>query len=311
MGVSLSNLKQMQMKKSISDELAGQVEDMNEVSPLQTIGSIALPLLLTAAMGPLGTAMMGLGGGTGILGALGGAASTIGSGLAATGAATGGSAAGNLLNTLLQVGSKVGYGELSKKLTKEIVDKDKNPLDIKVTGGGFKQVLAKNAVEKLRNQLVTQNRLGEQTDLTGSILGAFAGQFGDDLIGGMKDIFTKTGGVPLANVDDAKAALEHANLMNQIGKDTLEFSPTGPTPLQELASGNTLMTEGNLSNLFSEPRTFADMFKTQLEGVAGSSAEGVDLSQYLNAYPQPTLGMGTGTASGIGSNTFLDKLIRR
>ena len=302
MGVSLSNLKLAQTSKNISDELANQVEDINKVSPLQTFGSVFLPLIATGLMGPLGGLISGAGGGAGILGALGGA-------LSGTGAVTGGSAIGNLLNTLLQVGTKVGYGELSKKLTKEIVDKDKNPLDIKVTGGGFKQVLAKNAVEKLRNQLVTQNRLGEQTDLTGSILGAFAGQFGDDLIGGMKDIFTKTGGgkvpIPLSNLDNAKAVAEHANLMKQLGQGA------GPTPLQELASGNTLMTEGNLSNLFSEPRTFADMFKTQLEGVAGSSAEGVDLSQYLNAYPQPTLGMGTGTASGIGSNTFLDKLIRR
>ena len=301
MGVSLSNLKLAQTSKNISDELANQVEDINKVSPLQTFGSVFLPLIATGLMGPLGGLISGAGGGAGILGALGGA-------LSGTGAVTGGSAIGNLLNTLLQVGTKVGYGELSKKLTKEIVDKDKNPLDIKVTGGGFKQVLAKNAVEKLRNQLVTQNRLGEQTDLTGSILGAFAGQFGDDLIGGMKDIFTKTGGgkvpIPLSNLDNAKAVAEHANLMKQLGQGA------GPTPLQELASGNTLMTKDNLSNLFSQPRT--------------SFAQGLQ-DQYLNTVDdlvggwrvdaQPTLGIGTGTASGIGTktydNTFLDKLITR
>ena len=47
MGVSLSNLKLAQTSKNISDELADRVEGMNKVSPLQTFGSIALPLLAT------------------------------------------------------------------------------------------------------------------------------------------------------------------------------------------------------------------------------------------------------------------------
>ena len=52
MGVSLSKIQRGQMKKSIADELAGQTEGLQETPWWKTVGSVALPLLATAAMGP-------------------------------------------------------------------------------------------------------------------------------------------------------------------------------------------------------------------------------------------------------------------
>ena len=78
MAVSTSQYRLGREKGSIAEELAGQTEGLQKQPWWKTVGSIALPLLATAAMGPLGGYLASMGGGLAGGGAL---ASLLGGGL--------------------------------------------------------------------------------------------------------------------------------------------------------------------------------------------------------------------------------------
>ena len=184
-GVSLSGIRQSLAKKTIAEELAGQTEDLKGTPWWKTVGAIALPLILTAAMGPAGAALASYGGiGSSLTGMLG-------AGLTSAGAASGGSTIGNILRTAAQVGTKAGYNWLGQKATGAVLDTadTRSEKDIKVSGGPLAKFYGKSAQDRLRKEYKIAKDAEGETKLAGATLAAITQQFGPDVYSGIKDMF--------------------------------------------------------------------------------------------------------------------------
>lgn len=265
MAVSLSGLQRAQTKKTIADQLARQTEDLQEVPWWETVGNIALPLLATAAMGPLGTAMMGMGGGAGILGMLGSAASTVGSGLASAGAV--GSGLGGVAKTLGSTGIKALYNlgaqEAKKGLYKGL-DK-RSEKDIKVKGGPLAQLLGKGAETQLRKDWLDAQSAMDQTNLVAALTGATMAQGSGAFKDMFKGLFTKGDTSfldSLQSVEEAQKLVDAANIMGQ-----------DAAPLAQIASGNQLITDASqrgqtvLENLLKDQLEMDLDYARQIQGI--------------------------------------------
>ncbi len=234
MAISTSALGIEQQRKSIADKLAGQTKNLQKQPWWKTVGSMALPIISTALMGPLGTALSGISGG-GLLGSiLSGAGGLLKAGKAKT-----------ILGQLGKIGAKslynVGTSELSKGLLDKIDPRDVTdigegltPLQIALGGG--------EATRKLREDYTSAEDAGSQARIGAAIMSAFAQQGG---LGAFK-------GLPFKNlpIPEAGAISEGAK------QNMLEG-------LVNIAKGGPSGQEKNLANMLKLPSvegsTFADV----------------------------------------------------
>ena len=165
--ISTSGLGIKSRVKSISERLAGQVEDLQETPAWKTAGSIILPLASSLLMGPLGAAM----------GKLPSMLGLIGQGLYKTGAW--GKGLLGALKTTGAIGTKSLYNWLGTKGTRGFLDlfDKRSEMDINLKGmDTLSQVLGKEAVEEYREQYTKGKKDTSTQDITTSILGAITQQ---------------------------------------------------------------------------------------------------------------------------------------
>ena len=273
MAVSTSQYRLGREKGSIAEELAGQTEGLQKQPWWKTVGSIALPLLAPAAMGPLGGYLASMGGGLAGGGALasllGGGLTGVGGALGAVGTAGTGS---SLLKTLGQTGVKALYNLGTQAAGKGLLgsfDK-RSEEDIKVGGGALRQALGKKAQEKLRGQYRKAKGAEKETGIAGSILSAFAQQGG---MGAFKDAFKTTLGGGQAAAKGVIPMLEQlagagVDKSQQIAK-TAEIMGGGQAgPLQQLMSGQKMITDPSLMGM-TEPGIQAVGQQTGLQNLLG------------------------------------------
>ena len=276
MAVSLSGLKRKQTKKSIADQLASQTQDLQEVPWWETVGNIALPLLATAAMGPLGGYLSSLG----AAGGLGsGVLSMLGTGLGSTGAV--GSGLGGVAKTLGSTGLKALYNigiDKTKKGLYKGLDK-RSEKDIKVKGGPLAQLLGKGAEAQLRQDYLDAQSAMDQTNLMGALMGATTAQGAGAFKDMFKGLFTKGNTSfldSLQSVEGAQQAVDTANIMGQQA-----------SPLAKIASGNQLITDA--SQRVGGQSTLEKLFQEQ-----------VDLSQYGTVPRYQGQGLYDANSVGVG-----------
>jgi len=249
MAVSLSGLKRKQTKKSIADQLASQTQDLQEVPWWETVGNIALPLLATAAMGPLGAYLSSLG----AAGGLGsGVLSMLGTGLGSTGAV--GSGLGGVAKTLGSTGLKALYNigiDKAKKGAFKGLDK-RSEKDIKVKGGPLAQLLGKGAETQLRKDYLDAQSAMDQTNLMGALMGATMSQGSGAFQDMFKGLFK---GKPISAEELAKLksgemtawmknALPPERSVGQtVAGET--FSSALPKNMQDLVQGTSLITDAS------------------------------------------------------------------
>ena len=262
MAVSLSGLQRAQTKKTIADQLARQTEDLQEVPWWETVGNIALPLLATAAMGPLGGYLSSLGAAGGIGS---GALSMLGTGLGSAGAV--GSGLGGVAKTLGSTGIKalynLGVQEAKKGLYKGL-DK-RSEKDIKVTGGPLAQLLGKGAETQLRKDYLDAQSAMDQTNLVAALTGATMAQGSGAFKDMFKGLFTKGDTSfldSLQSVEEAQKLVDAANIMGQ-----------DAAPLAQIASGNQLITDASqrgqtvLENLLKDQLEMDLDYARQIQGI--------------------------------------------
>ena len=249
MAISLSKLKRQQTKRSIADELTAQASELQEVPWWETVGNIALPILATAAMGPLGGYLSPLGGGAGILGALGTGLSSVGavgSGLGGVGKTLGSTAVKALYNMGVQEAKKGLYKGLDKRSEK----------DIKVSGDSFRKLLGKSAEGKLRGNWLDAQSAMDRTNVTGAVLGAAMSQGSGAFKDMFKDLFKGKGssmleGLSEAGVDEAQQMAKTADIMGgQIidpkTGEAIRGQVGQASPLQKIASGQRMIADPSL-----------------------------------------------------------------
>ena len=262
MAVSLSGLQRAQTKKTIADQLARQTEDLQEVPWWETVGNIALPLLATAAMGPLGGYLSSLGAAGGIGS---GALSMLGTGLGSAGAV--GSGLGGVAKTLGSTGIKalynLGVQEAKKGLYKGL-DK-RSEKDIKVKGGPLAQLLGKGAETQLRKDWLDAQSAMDQTNLVAALTGATMAQGSGAFKDMFKGLFTKGDTSfldSLQSVEEAQKLVDAANIMGQ-----------DAAPLAQIASGNQLITDASqrgqtvLENLLKDQLEMDLDYARQIQGI--------------------------------------------
>ena len=262
MAVSLSGLQRAQTKKTIADQLARQTEDLQEVPWWETVGNIALPLLATAAMGPLGGYLSSLGAAGGIGS---GALSMLGTGLGSAGAV--GRGLGGVAKTLGSTGIKALYNlgaqEAKKGLYKGL-DK-RSEKDIKVKGGPLAQLLGKSAETQLRKDWLDAQSAMDQTNLVAALTGATMAQGSGAFKDMFKGLFTKGDTSfldSLQSVEEAQKLVDAANIMGQ-----------DAAPLAQIASGNQLITDASqrgqtvLENLLKDQLEMDLDYARQIQGI--------------------------------------------
>ena len=262
MAVSLSGLQRAQTKKTIADQLARQTEDLQEEPWWETVGNIALPLLATAAMGPLGGYLSSLGAAGGIGS---GALSMLGTGLGSAGAV--GSGLGGVAKTLGSTGIKALYNlgaqEAKKGLYKGL-DK-RSEKDIKVKGGPLAQLLGKGAETQLRKDWLDAQSAMDQTNLVAALTGATMAQGSGAFKDMFKGLFTKGDTSfldSLQSVEEAQKLVDAANIMGQ-----------DAAPLAQIASGNQLITDASqrgqtvLENLLKDQLEMDLDYARQIQGI--------------------------------------------
>ena len=262
MAVSLSGLQRAQTKKTIADQLARQTEDLQEVPWWETVGNIALPLLATAAMGPLGGYLSSLGAAGGIGS---GALSMLGTVLGSAGAV--GSGLGGVAKTLGSTGIKALYNlgaqEAKKGLYKGL-DK-RSEKDIKVKGGPLAQLLGKGAETQLRKDWLDAQSAMDQTNLVAALTGATMAQGSGAFKDMFKGLFTKGDTSfldSLQSVEEAQKLVDAANIMGQ-----------DAAPLAQIASGNQLITDASqrgqtvLENLLKDQLEMDLDYARQIQGI--------------------------------------------
>jgi hypothetical protein len=164
MAISTSQLKIAQKKKSIAEELAGQMEGLQDVPWWKTAGSVALPILATLALPGIGTALSGMTG----LGGLGAALSSSGG-------------IGGILGTAKGLGAKSLYNYLAQSGTRGLLDvlDPRSEKDISLAGmSPFAQALGGEAVQKLRGDYLSSKKESKRASIAGSIMSALAQEGG-------------------------------------------------------------------------------------------------------------------------------------
>lgn len=198
MAVSLSQSMIDKKKEEIADTLTGQTQDLQETPWWKTAGGILLPLLSTAAMGPLGGYLASLGGATGGLSSLitgfkgasilskliglgGKGIGAIGKGLQAAKKGQG------ILSALGGIGAKTAFNIGARELSEGILGKfDKRSVkDLKLNARDM--LYGGDALQKLRKQYTSAKGAEKDTSYTGALLSALSSQLGPNILKGLTD----------------------------------------------------------------------------------------------------------------------------
>ena len=239
MAISTSQLMLAKERQTVADKLAEQTEELQDTPWWHTAGSIALPLLATALMPGVGTALAGLGGLGTSLGGLLTSGAGAGAGLGKT---LGGIGVKSLYNLLASAGTKGALDVIGGKSGKDI-GKDLT---------GLQTLLGKGAVKQLRKDYSKSQDQAYKSLIAGSIMSGLAQQGG---IGALK----KAGKVSFpGQAPEAFSGIPTTVDAAQQGLTTADIMGRKPGGFQQVMGGEKLITD---------PTVFADPYASITEGL--------------------------------------------